>query len=135
MNWQETVLTPDLRMLLSPHQDNGYKLANQQAEISWKARQKEVDEAEQRGIRKVVDEISKVWDMSSDNFYEFGRKVFDIWQAFLKGGEKMKQKNDNAMDVTFSSGGKTVTTSLENLKRFERLLKETNKKSKHPKPK
>ena len=50
----------------------------------------------------------------------------------LNGGD-MKQKNDNAMDITLSSGGKTVTTSLENLKRFERLLKEGHKKLRKPK--
>jgi len=64
-----------------------------QAKLTWEARQKEVDEAYQRGIKKVVEWIMKEsWlentgQITIDTKYN---RLFDddAWQAFLKECEK-----------------------------------------------
>ena len=62
-------------------------IANKQAKITWEARQKEVDEAEQRGIKKVVDWIEA---NSHIHYTSAPLKLKELainksmWQAFLK---------------------------------------------------
>jgi len=54
----------------------------------WEARQKEVDEAEQRGIRKVVEWVNKQKVFGDGNREGNGYIEREEWQAFLKGVEK-----------------------------------------------
>ena len=73
MEAKETVLTPDLRMVLSPHQDNGKLLAEQQAEISFPLGEKQgID----KGRKEVVD-----WLKLAAAEADF---MLDAWQAKLK---------------------------------------------------
>ena len=67
-------------------------LLEKQAKLTWEARQKEVDEAEQRGIQKVVDWIDNT-DVGNDLYLKINRDHWDKakqneWRAFLKEVEK-----------------------------------------------
>jgi len=65
--------------------------AEAQAEITWEARQNEVDEAEQRGIEKVVDKINpqiEAFIQSPKMPDELALVIKVWWQAFLKEVEK-----------------------------------------------
>jgi len=63
--WEETVMSPEERIKFDKRFTTGSVnlrgLAEAQAKLTWEARQKEVDEAEQRGIQKVVD-IVRDWE-------------------------------------------------------------------------
>ena len=82
-----TGLSPDCQYMY----DAALPELEAQAKITWEARQKEVDEAEQRGIKKVVDWIMANKSFRSD-FMTPGEFYFRItendWQAFLKEVEK-----------------------------------------------
>jgi len=67
-----------------------------QAKLTWEARQKEVDEAEQRGIQKVADELRglmiKTYDPLAPSKYSLVLCTDeDKWQAFLKSLEGEKE--------------------------------------------
>jgi len=97
MNWEETVRNNEeetrksIRFLLgaanaqSAFEEYIKSRINAQAKLTWEARQKEVDEAEQRGIQKVVDWIKdNNFNLKGmDNYVDFGIDS-QKWQAFCK---------------------------------------------------
>jgi hypothetical protein len=112
MNWQETVMTYEQGEAIDNEVEKQYKKSKEykgmdwaytdedrrtpaykkvlrrieaQAKATWEARQPEVDEAEQRGIRKMVEWIKNQRVLKSKDksmiVIEFRTEE---WQAFLK---------------------------------------------------
>ena len=90
MNWEDTVMKENQMVEVAREcwrTEHTYPelVARRQAKLAWEARQKEVDEAEQRGIKKVVDWIKdNNFNLKGmDNYVDFGIDS-QKWQAFLK---------------------------------------------------
>jgi len=107
-NWEETVMNgKQIATWLLGVSDRYYDaetkptisdiaIATAQAKLTWEARQKEVDEAEQRGIQKVADELRglmiKTYDPLAPSKYSLVLCTDeDKWQAFLKSLEGEKE--------------------------------------------
>jgi len=94
MGYKETVMSDmgNLPIWTPASNATSFRIVAQaQAKLTWEARQKEVDEAEQRGVQKVVDWIEANKSYHSD-FMTPSEFYFRIdeeeWQAFLKEVEK-----------------------------------------------
>jgi len=101
MDYKETVMSDEQIMELEPRfkkmdafvcdGTDFDKVAEAQAKLTWEARQNEVDEAEQRGIEKVVDKINpqiEAFIQSPKMPDELALVIKVWWQAFLKEVEK-----------------------------------------------
>lgn len=101
-NWQETLKfhLEEQNTLLNMGDLNKDVIAmlESQAKATWEARQQEVAEAEQRGIRKVIAFCKqKIFNTFIDRdtgepYIAFRDNADKEWQAFLKGVEKVSSQ-------------------------------------------
>jgi len=62
------------------------QMRDRQAKLTWEARQEEIDEAEQRGVKKVVDwmKLHKAYLCFDESDPAEIKNLNKAWQAFLK---------------------------------------------------
>lgn len=92
MEAKDTVIKPGeqgLAIIKHPDLPMGQAIANEQAEITWKARDPEIEDAHTAGIQEVVD-----WITASNHSEDF---IFSFDQAEL--GAKLKEWRANANSI------------------------------------
>lgn len=111
MNWQETVMSnkqiAELQAKYSEpsNESIGYErnIAKAQAKATWEARQPEVDEAEQKGVKRVVDFFKARLGITEGGLLSTNIDYVE-WQAFLKGVEKpVKEGKDEQIQMDFTN--------------------------------